>query len=90
MKAPVCVKCRVVMRIKKTGADVEMMFGGEDSAKGYQIWSADIFSCQTCGSEVLSGFGPKPVADHYDRARYARFEVGVSVRFWDSPEDVRP
>lgn len=83
---PVCVKCRLTMKIKKTGADVEEMM----TAKApYRIWNADIFACTSCGSEVATQFGKNPIAEHFQQDRYARFASGVAFRFWDRPEDVR-
>ena len=54
-----------------------------------RIWNADIFACTGCGTEVATQFGPKPVAEHFQQDRYARFALGVAFRFWDKPEDVR-
>lgn len=80
MTAPVCVKCKIRMRCKKTGVDVELMA----TTDGYQIWMGDHFQCEGCGCEVVTGFGQKPVAEHFQRDRYASFLPGVLLRFWAS------
>jgi hypothetical protein len=77
--SPVCAKCQVVMRIKKTGADVEEMSGPEIP---YRIWSADVFSCSSCGAEVITGFGTTPMAEHY-QPKYEKFKKNVTYRFWE-------
>ncbi len=85
MKSPICVKCRLVMTIKKTGVDVEHM---ADAERPYQIWMGDIYSCRSCGTEIVCGFGHTPVAEHFQTERYAKFLPGVLLRFWDKIADL--
>ena|SRR5271166_431834 len=77
MTAPICVKCRIVMRCAKTGVDVELMAGHE----GYQIWNADCFVCPECNVSVISGFGKAPLAEHF-QPEYAKFAEQLDFQFW--------
>ena len=72
------------MRCAKTGVDVELMMAAEAP---YQIWSGDVFECPGCGFRVVSGFGGKPVAEHFQTQRYATFAKSVFLRFWESLAD---
>lgn len=31
----------------------------------YKIWSADLWECEGCHNQILSGFGQGPLAEHY-------------------------
>jgi hypothetical protein len=62
-----------------------------DGAQPYQIWSADKWACESCGFEVLSGFGALPVAEHFQDS-YAQWASPNSkgespVRFWNTAKD---
>ena len=83
MNQPICVECRVSMRCEKTGVDVEAMAG----TMPYQIWSADLFECPNCNVRVISGFGKQPVAEYFQKERYAKFVPGVFIRFWGNLKD---
>jgi len=57
----VCVKCGKSMRPKENGIRaVEMADFGP-----YKIWMADLWKCPSCGIEIISGFGNKPEAGHF-------------------------
>lgn len=70
----VCVSCGAFMRVKKNGVTVEEQT--EDS-QPYKLWDADLYACPQCGTEVITGFGREPLAEHYQptyaktRERYA-------------------
>lgn len=68
----VCLKCRLFYRIKKNGVVIEegMPDGSGDSAP-YKLWMADLYECTGCGSQLVTGFGQVPLAEHY-QDRYAR------------------
>lgn len=72
------------MRCEKTGVDIEGMSG----ALPLQIWSGDLFECPGCGIRVISGFGSKPVAEHFQVERYANFLPGVFMKFWGNLKDM--
>jgi hypothetical protein len=80
MTAPVCFACQVRMVCAKTGVAVELMA----SAEPYQIFNADLFECPACGFKVVSSFGKTPIAEHFQRERYAEFLKGVALRFWST------
>lgn len=31
----------------------------------YKLWTGDLYQCEGCGAEVISGFGQNPVSEHY-------------------------
>ncbi len=32
----------------------------------YQAWAGDKYTCPECGHEVVTGFGRKPFAEHFE------------------------
>ena len=90
---PVCVKCRRFFKPAKTGVSVmEQMPCGNDAPPGntepenwkpYKLWQADLYRCDGCGHEVITGFAQLPSAEHYQpefkdkvaRARQPIYEV---------------
>ncbi len=58
----ICPVCEVQMRPKNQGVPVESMatFGS------YQLFMADLYACPVCDKEVLTGFGPQPIAEHFE------------------------
>lgn len=75
MLKPVCVKCQRFFRVKKGGYYfTEGMPHGDKAQPGtiepekwlpYKIWVGDLYECQGCGTQIVSGFGQQPVAEHY-------------------------
>jgi rubredoxin len=73
---PICVKCQRFYRCKKTGLYfIEGMPDSNDTPPGtrfdsewkpYKLWSGDLWQCQGCGHEVISGVGRNPVLEHYE------------------------
>ena len=59
--------CRTFLKIKKNGvAIVEGMPSGRDGTwADYKLWMADLYGCESCGAEVVAGFGRAPIAEHY-------------------------
>ena len=78
MKGPtnggVVCGCGRIMRVKRNSVTVEELL--EDGAP-YKLWDADLFACEECGTEVITGFAQLPFAEHYQptyaerRASYA-------------------
>lgn len=72
---PVCVPCRRFFRPKKSGFYfVEAMPTENHAAPGtespekwtpYKVWAGDLWECEGCGAQVVSGTGQHPVAEHY-------------------------
>lgn len=77
---PICVPCKVQMKVRKNGVDLELMAGSNP----YQIWSGDLYECPRCSVQIVSGFGKEPVAQHFQAERYAKFLPGVFTRFWST------
>jgi hypothetical protein len=50
------------MRVKKNSVTVEELL--EDGSP-YKLWDADLWECVECGVEVISGFGARPIAEHW-------------------------
>jgi len=73
---PICVKCHRFFRVIKNGFYfVESMPKVNGAKPGlvepenwqpYKIWSADKWQCPSCSAVILSGFGAKPIAEHFE------------------------
>jgi len=80
MSKPVCVACQRFFRPKHNGyALTEMMPIGDDiphrALPGtqephrwtpYKVWLADLWECQGCGVQIVSGFASQPISEHYE------------------------
>lgn len=74
---PICVKCQRFYRPKKNGFYfIEAMPIGNETQPGteapelwtpYKVWSGDLYECQGCGHQVVSGVGSGPITEHYQR-----------------------
>ncbi len=58
----VCVNCQTELRCETSGTTVVDMadFGI------YKVWDADTYKCPGCGNEVVTGFGERPMREHYE------------------------
>jgi len=69
MSGLACLKCKVFLTPKKSGTYVEegMPLTRElDGPWGpYKLWSCDLAECPKCGVEIITGFGYKPLAEHF-------------------------
>jgi len=65
---PVCVKCQCELRPKTNGVGLLDMYNPSDKAEPqpYQIWDADLWACPRCGYELITGFGSRPIAEHWE------------------------
>jgi len=54
--------CGRFMRPKKNSVTVEELL--EDGSP-YKLWDADLWICEECGVEVITGFGQHPMAEHW-------------------------
>jgi hypothetical protein len=76
MPKPACPKCMRFFRPKKNGIVVNEQMPVETAAepgdidptawKPYKIWMADLWECEGCGFELISGWGPHPAAENYE------------------------
>ena len=66
---PVCVKCECEMRPEQNGVGLLDYFNPSDSdtPQPYRIWDADLWKCPKCGFEIVTGFGQRPIAEHYQQ-----------------------
>ncbi len=73
---PICVPCQRFFRAKKTGYYfIEAMPTGiRDPEPGtadpahwtpYKLWVGDLWECQGCGAQIVSGVGRGPIVEHY-------------------------
>lgn len=58
----VCAKCGKELRCKKNEIIVEELV----LSKSCRIWEADLWECPKCGAEIITGFGPAPIAEHFE------------------------
>lgn len=73
---PICVPCQRFFRMKKSGFYfLEGMPRGNDvlpgtvdaaSWKPYKVWAGDLYGCEGCGAEIISGTGCERLAEHYE------------------------
>ncbi len=81
---PVCVKCRCEMKPAKNDFLVEEMLDGEHP---YRVWSTDLWRCPNCSTEVVMGFGAKPLGEYW-QGSYAKKALQADLRYWPRPEMV--
>lgn len=75
---PICVKCRRFYRCKKNGFKfIEgMPMGGTglqplpgtaepEYWTPYKLWAGDLWECEGCHHELVSGVARVPIAEHY-------------------------
>lgn len=72
---PVCVACSTFMVPAKNGVLVEECM---DDGAPYKLWRADLYECRTCGHEIITGWGARPIAEHYQDT-YASWKQGEAV-----------
>jgi hypothetical protein len=70
MAGLVCVGCMVFLKIKRNGVAVEegmptKAADGSDTWGPYKLWMGDLYECPKCGTQLLTGFGRGPLAEHY-------------------------
>lgn len=75
MPKPVCVPCQRFFRPKRNGYRLtegmpignDVRPGTEDAArwKPYKAWIADLWECQGCGAQIVTGFGHEPLSVHH-------------------------
>jgi hypothetical protein len=71
-----CPQCQLALFVKKNGITVEEMsdFGS------YKLWDADLLACPGCRLEVISNFGAKPLAEHYQKPFYERIAERLRLK----------
>lgn len=88
---PICIPCRRFYRVKQNGYHfIEGMPIGANVQPGliepekwtpYKIWVGDLWRCEGCGHETISGVAHFPWAEHY-QADFAKVleETGAKRR----------
>ena len=61
---PVCVECKVDMKIEKNGVP---FIEGSDDGTHRRIWDTDRWGCPSCERTVLVGFGKMAYANNFDK-----------------------
>lgn len=54
--------CGRFMRVKQNSVTVEELL---ETGEPYKLWDADRYVCDSCGAEVITGFGRAPLAEHH-------------------------
>jgi hypothetical protein len=58
----VCVACEIELMPEVNGTLVI-----ETASFGpYKVWDADTWKCPKCGVEVVTGFGQRPLMEHFE------------------------
>ena len=60
---PCCTACRMgYVPLKNDIVVLETMEDG----RPYKLWSADLLECPKCNHRIITGFGNKCIAEHYE------------------------
>lgn len=72
---PICVPCQRFFRAKKNGyfftemmpkfTNAEPGTSDPNSWKPYKLWCGDLWECQGCGTQIVSGVANVPIAEHF-------------------------
>lgn len=74
---PICVPCQRFFRPKKNDFFfTEMMpkagtnyppagTAAPELWEPYKVWAGDLYECEGCGAQIVSGFGRAPLSEHY-------------------------
>lgn len=62
MPKMVCANCERQLKIEKSGVFVIETFLDDQP---YKIWNADLWKCDSCKTEIVSGFGHGSLSEHY-------------------------
>ena len=80
MLKPICVPCQRFYRMKKSGhyfiegmpqpsrsreSPIPPGTEAPENWKPYKLWAGDLWECQGCGHQIISGSGAAPIAEHY-------------------------
>jgi hypothetical protein len=84
MAGKVCVRCQMELRCKQNSVGALEMASFGPAA----IYDADLWACPMCGTEMLIGFGAKPISEHF-KPDFHRVIDGYSrvVKFWQTQRE---
>ena len=80
---PICM-CGTVMRCEKNSvAFIEVNKCGDKKGEPASLWSADLFKCPNCSTQVLTGLAESPIISIWDTENDEEFgaEVNRHVQF---------
>jgi hypothetical protein len=92
---PACVPCQRFFRIVRTGVYfIEAMPDGHDRPepgtaepgkwKPYKLWAGDLWRCEGCDTEIVSGVAQQPAGEHYQQDFAERVQrSGVTIQIND-------
>jgi hypothetical protein len=94
---PICVACQRFYRAKKNGFYfIEGMpragaprnptpgTSEPEHWEPYKLWVGDLYECEGCGHQIVSGFGRGPIAEHYQQDFLERVvRVGAELQVND-------
>lgn len=81
MPMTACPKCRRFYKVKKSGFYFEEGMPRGDTWQSYKLWVGDLYECEGCGAQVITGVGQHPLAEHYQRDYHDTVKrVGATVR----------
>jgi hypothetical protein len=64
MPYPICITCQEKMTLKNGVVVVEYM--DETKKRPYQLWNADMATCDFCKISVVFRFATQPFARHFE------------------------
>lgn len=79
MPKPVCVPCKQEFKVKKNGVIVQENLS--PSGNPYKIWSADLWECPKCHTQILSGYGLSPMAHQFNKD-FDKLQENVEIIFY--------
>lgn len=91
MPMTACPTCRRFYKVKKSGYYFEEGMPRGAGWAPYKLWVGDLYECEGCGAQVITGVGMEPLAEHYQKG-YADTvaRVGATVRIDDCPGAFNP
>jgi hypothetical protein len=73
---PACAKCQRFYRPKRNGFSwiegVPIETGAPPGMEApekwrpYKLWQSDLWECQGCGHQLITGHGRGPISEHYE------------------------
>jgi hypothetical protein len=91
---PICVPCRRFYRPRKNNFFfVEAMPDSGDVLPGlaeierwkpYKLWAGDLWECDGCGAQIISGVAREPIREHYQPDfESVRMQLGADFQIND-------
>ncbi len=82
-RQPVCVACLKFMRCERNDVTVEETMQPPDPAQphvSYRLWQADLWKCEDCGHQVITGFGRGPSSEMHQQTHDENRKRAVVAR----------